>query len=237
MTVPATPPEITLVKVEVKDAHHAVATFACPPGPAGTKYRWFHPWGSQYAPHLRLIEETDVPQIQVGLTAPFYIAPGHDYPVSVEAFNAEGASVPHTVVFPIPAFAGPLALGTPIDVFPVTEPADDFEFDLPVVGPAGTHTTHFVLDTGAFEMLLTGADAKALGAPNLGAEQVGGVGGSASAYKSQVTFTMGGRTFTDVECVVDDAFSQNLFGARLLIDDGLALFVDAKKSEVGVYEG
>lgn len=236
MAIPATPSEITLVKVEVKDAHHAVATFACPPGPAGTKYRWFHPWGSQYAPHLRLIEETDVPQIQVGLTAPFYIAPGHDYPVTVEAFNAEGASVPHTVVFPIPAFAGPLSLGTPIATWPVTEPADDFVFTLDCTGPKGVASVPFVLDTGAFEMLLTATEATAMGLPNLGAIQVAGVGGASTAYNSQVSFKLGDREFANVPCVVDTTFTQNLFGARLLIDNGLMLVVDAKRSEVGVYQ-
>ena len=112
----------------------------------------------------------------------------------------------------------------------LTQVQDSFQFVYPITGPAGTGNVAFVLDTGAFELLLTQPDADALGLPNLGSLQVAGVGGASSAYQSQVTLSVGIRTFVDVACVVDPNFNQNLFGARLLIDHGLAILVDPVSS-------
>lgn len=103
---------------------------------------------------------------------------------------------------------------------------DACQFVYPVTGPVGTGYVAFVLETDAFELLLTQSDAQALGLPNLGPLQVAGVGGASSAYRSQVTLSVGIRTFVDVACVVDPTFGQNPFGARLLIDHGWAILVD-----------
>lgn len=122
-------------------------------------------------------------------------------------------------------------------VIDLAERQDSFQFVYPLTGPAGSGDVAFVLDTGAFELLLTQSDADALGLPNLGPLQVAGVGGSSSAYQSQVSLSIGGSAFSNVPCVVDPTFNQNLFGARLLIDQGLAILVDPVASTLTFFQG
>jgi hypothetical protein len=101
--------------------------------------------------------------------------------------------------------------------------ADKLAIPVTFAGPAGSQDQTIVLDTGAFELLLTGQTAAALGLPNLGALQVEGVTGSAPAYYSRVDVTVGGQHFPAVPCVVDPSAPFQLFGLRLFIDQHLAL--------------
>jgi len=91
---------------------------------------------------------------------------------------------------------------------------ESFRFTLTCTGPQGQAAVPFLLDTGAFEMLLTQAVADQLGLPDLGTIEIQGVTGSASAYQSRVTVQLGTTTWTDVACIVDPSFSTNLFGFR-----------------------
>jgi hypothetical protein len=103
--------------------------------------------------------------------------------------------------------------------------ADAFVFSTPLAGPDNRpQSTPFILDTGAFEMLLTSGVAAALHLPNLGPIEIGGVGGAAAAYRSRVTVALGTHTFPDTPCVVDPSFpGPSLFGLRFFIDNRLAL--------------
>jgi hypothetical protein len=89
------------------------------------------------------------------------------------------------------------------------------------------------LDTGAFELMLTAVDAKALNAPNLGSTAVQGVGGQSQGYYSQVTLVINGVTFKDIPCVVDPDFQGNsLFGYRFFIDNAYELLISQKHNTV-----
>ncbi|MFD1675396.1 glycoside hydrolase domain-containing protein [Alicyclobacillus fodiniaquatilis] len=89
------------------------------------------------------------------------------------------------------------------------------------------------LDTGAFELMLTAADAKALNAPNLGATSVQGVGGQSQAYYSQVDVVINGVAFEGIKCVVDPGFAGNsLFGYQFFIDNKYELLVSQKHNTV-----
>jgi hypothetical protein len=101
---------------------------------------------------------------------------------------------------------------------------DGFYFDIPLGGPDTETSVRCQLDTGAFEMLLTAAIAEALHLPNLGAVDISGVTGSATAYNSEVTVVVGDNRYTGVHCVVDPSFTGNpLFGLRFFLDHRIAL--------------
>lgn len=80
---------------------------------------------------------------------------------------------------------------------------DAFYFSLTV---NGNTVDNMILDTGAFELTFNGDVANALGLPNLGAIQIGGVGGTAEAYQSVCSLQIGGQTYSDVPCIVDPNF-------------------------------
>lgn len=93
----------------------------------------------------------------------------------------------------------------------------------------------FQLDTGAFELMLNAADAKALDAPKLGDTNVQGVGGQSQAYYSQVTLEINGVGFGNVPCVVDPEFQGNsLFGYRFFIDNKYELLISQKHNTVTI---
>ncbi|MCF8565162.1 retroviral-like aspartic protease family protein [Alicyclobacillus tolerans] len=101
---------------------------------------------------------------------------------------------------------------------------DAFYFTLNV---NGTDVPGMIMDTGAFELTFNGNVANQLGLPNLGAIQIGGVGGSASAYQSVCNLNIGGQTYSNVPCIVDPSFSgAGLFGLRFFVDNQLALALD-----------
>ncbi len=113
--------------------------------------------------------------------------------------------------------------------------SDAFVFSLPVVGPLGRETPFFILDTGAFEMLLPPDLASRLGLPNLGPLPIGGIGGSVKAYQSQVDILLSPRRFPAVACVVDPAYSgPGLFGLRFFIDNQLALTLNPQEQTLAI---
>lgn len=101
---------------------------------------------------------------------------------------------------------------------------DAFYFTLNV---NGTDVPGMIMDTGAFELTFNSQVANALGLPNLGSIQIGGVGGAASAYQSVCDLNIDGQTYSNVPCIVDPSFSSaGLFGLRFFIDNQLALALD-----------
>ncbi|MCY0886368.1 MAG: aspartyl protease family protein [Firmicutes bacterium] len=119
-----------------------------------------------------------------------------------------------------------------------TVAGDAFHFGLTLTGPAGSQPVEFVLDTGAFVMLLRAWVASALGLPDLGNLNISGIGGSSPAYTSQVGFTLGAHAFNEVHCVVDPTFpGPALFGLRFFIDHGLSLSLDPGAGELTIRQG
>jgi hypothetical protein len=88
--------------------------------------------------------------------------------------------------------------------------------------------TPFILDTGAYERALDAQTAAALNLPNLGATDVGGVGGQAQAFNTQVDVQLGpgGPVFKSVPAVAIEGFGQNLWGLRFAVDNRLKLTLD-----------
>ncbi len=110
-----------------------------------------------------------------------------------------------------------------------------FQFQAALEGPGGSTETGFVLDTGAFEMLLTERTATSLGLPNLGALDIQGVTGSAAAYQSQVNLRLGTHLYYGVHCVVDPSVQMQLFGLRFFITRNYTLSLDTQKATITVY--
>lgn len=101
--------------------------------------------------------------------------------------------------------------------------------------PSGTQDILFQLDTGAYEPLITKEVAKELNLPNLGPDQVQGVGGLSSAYDSQITLSIGGHTFSNIPCIVDDSYSgPSLFGYSFFSDAGYDLLVSQKTNTIEI---
>lgn len=101
---------------------------------------------------------------------------------------------------------------------------DAFYFTL---GVNGNDVPNMIMDTGAFELTFNGQLADALGLPNLGAIQIGGVGGTVQAYQSVCDLQIGDQLYQSVPCIVDPNFSDSgLFGLRFFIDNQLALQLD-----------
>jgi len=112
-----------------------------------------------------------------------------------------------------------------------------FYFGLPVKNSGGTfENVLFLLDTGAFEMLLTSGTAQQLGLPNQGPTEISGVGGAQSAYNTQVTFQLGDNEFT-IPAVVDEStdFGINLFGLRFSVENQLTLQLDLQSRMLSFY--
>lgn len=96
------------------------------------------------------------------------------------------------------------------------------------------------LDTGAFMYMITADVAKKLNAKNLGATQIQGVGGKASAYYTQVNLVIpdihGNKVkFTGIHAVVDPAFtSYPLFGDHWFVLKGYDLYVNHQHQTVSI---
>lgn len=113
---------------------------------------------------------------------------------------------------------------TELAIIPGAIQNDAFLFTLTV---NGAEVPNLILDTGAFELTFNGDVANALGLPNLGDIQIGGVGGTAAAYQSVCDITIGDQTFSNVPCIVDPNFTDaGLFGLRFFIDNQLSLALD-----------
>lgn len=115
---------------------------------------------------------------------------------------------------------------------------DSYTFMVNLAGPTGTQSSQlFLLDTGAFEMLLSESAATALGLPNEGAITIEGVTGNAAAYNSHVTVKFSNTVvFEDVACVVMPTLqSDALFGFRFWLNRGLAPFLNPEQAWLAIY--
>lgn len=98
---------------------------------------------------------------------------------------------------------------------------DAFLFPLTV---NGTRVGPLILDTGAFELTFTEADARRLQLPVQHTIYVGGVGGRAIAHQSECQVRLGRRVFQKVPCLIDPSLQgHSLFGLRFFIDNKFAL--------------
>lgn len=142
-------------------------------------------------------------------------------------------------------FTVPVVVHTPtiqngevIGQFNIIEVADSMQFQLHGKGES-IIASPMTFDTGAFEMMLTKDIAEALGLPNLGDMDLGGVGGGGvQSYRSKVSFVIGEEEFTEVNCVVntDPAYTGNpLFGLRFAIDHGLDFDVQLSERRIVFY--
>ncbi len=113
---------------------------------------------------------------------------------------------------------------TPLAVIAGSVAGDAFHMSI-ALGPNPT-PVDMVLDTGAFEMLLTKEIADQLSLPNDGPLDISGVTGSSPAYTSHVAVTLNGHDFT-IHCVVDPEYTGTpLFGLRFFVDHSLTLSLD-----------
>lgn len=84
-----------------------------------------------------------------------------------------------------------------------------------------------VLDTGAFDFVLSDQIAKRLHLTRERAVVVRGVSGSARAWTSHCDLTVGKRKFASVPCVImKDLPFEALFGLRFFVDHGYQLLLD-----------
>lgn len=117
-----------------------------------------------------------------------------------------------------------------IPMLPTSDASDAVFFNM--TAPSG-ESIQCQLDTGAFEAMFTTVAATALGLKNEGNVTVQGVGGSASAYYSHASFSLNGVSFSQVPCVVEDAFQgYPLFGYRFFVDNGYDLLVSQKHNQI-----
>lgn len=155
--------------------------------------------------------------------------------------DPSGAShiIPHRTTFSAPVAAVPV---TPI-------PNDDMEVvSIKMISSSNLNDAVYFtitsmsgmeiqcqLDTGAFELMFTGAVANAIGLPNLRPITVSGVGGSAPSYESVASFKIGDVPFTNVPCVVEPSFSgYPLFGYRFFVDNGYDLLVSQRHQTITI---
>lgn len=87
--------------------------------------------------------------------------------------------------------------------------------------------TNVVLDTGAFDFILSDRMASQLSLPRDKAVTVRGVSGTARAWTSHCRLRFGGQSFYDVPCVIVKGLPyEALFGLRFFIDHGYKLLLD-----------
>jgi len=115
---------------------------------------------------------------------------------------------------------------------------DSYTFMVNLAGPTGTESPQlFLLDTGAFEMLLSESAATAMGLPNEGATTIEGVTGNAAAYNSHVTVQFSNTVvFENVACVVmSNLQSDALFGFRFWLSRGLMPMLNPEQAWLAIY--
>jgi len=103
-------------------------------------------------------------------------------------------------------------------------------------------TNAATLDTGAFEVLIGAQTAAQINPKNEGPVEVGGVGGSAQAYKTHAAVQLldpkTGKalfTLTDVAAVVDTSFQQDLFGLRAILHRGYGYMIRPRAKTVTIF--
>ncbi|WDL95729.1 retroviral-like aspartic protease family protein [Alicyclobacillus sp. ALC3] len=86
-----------------------------------------------------------------------------------------------------------------------------------------------VLDTGAFDFVLSDSIAGQLRLVREKAVVVRGVSGSARAWTSHCNLTVGKEKFVNVPCIImQDLPFEALFGLRFFVDHGYQLLLDPK---------
>lgn len=240
---PAVPTGLTASRIEVLSPDRALVWIAWLPVPGATIYQYGHvgPDGEWH----RMIGTTTATQAEIGDDLPFVVSPGGPYTVYVQAGSQYGThelwSDPAVLEIHVPAYVAP----EPKSSAAVAEVTGQILNDALVVpllmgAPGGAlQTVQCVVDTGAFECAIDATTASQLGLPNLGATTVGGVGGSASAYLTQVDvqFGPGGTKYEKVNAVAIEGFGQNLWGLRFAVDRQYRLCLDTKAATLAYYEG
>ena len=117
---------------------------------------------------------------------------------------------------------------------------DAFHFSVSIASQGHGQSVPFILDTGAFEMLLMKDVADALHLPNDGPLQIQGVTGNAEAYQShvdvEVTDAQGQvHTYQNIPCVVDPSATGNLFGFRFFQVTNQVVAVNPDTGKMGWY--
>jgi len=239
---PNPPANLRVTSIEVLSPTRALLYVAWDPVPGATLYRYGHD-GPDGAWH-RVIATTPDTTAEIGQSLPFVVAPGSPYTWYVQAGVSYGAeelwSDPAVMEVQVPEYVPP----EPSTAKPVASVTGQIENDALVVPllvgkPGGDLSdVSFVVDTGAFECAIDAATAQALGLPNLGPIQVGGVGGSAAAYLTQVDvqFGPGGTVYRSVNAVAIDGFGQNLWGLRFAVDRGYELRLNTRSATLAYYE-
>lgn len=95
-----------------------------------------------------------------------------------------------------------------------------------------------ILDTGAYELTFSGQVAQALRLTRLGTQQIMGVGGATSAYRSQCDLYFDTRMYRNVPCVVDPDFpgaGAGLFGLRFFVDARLTIELNTVTETLSVF--
>lgn len=92
-----------------------------------------------------------------------------------------------------------------------------------------------VLDTGAFDLILSDQIAKQLNLTRHQPLAVRGISGTATAWRSRCNLTVGGKYFRNVSCVImKDLPYSALFGLRFFIDKGYRLLLDPKNATLSI---
>lgn len=93
----------------------------------------------------------------------------------------------------------------------------------------GVRVANVVLDTGAFDFVISDEIAKALKLPRDKTVIVRGVSGRTRAWTSMCDLTIGGRTYRNIPCViVKNLPYEALFGLRFFVDHDYQLLLDPK---------
>lgn len=131
-----------------------------------------------------------------------------------------------------------ITFSNPVSTQPMVPAGDTVVANVPVStfqnaiffnAQGGGNDILFQLDTGAYEPLLSKQVAQVLGLRNLGNLTVTGLGGNDPAYYSQMTLTLGGQTFDNIPCLVDERYSgTSLLGYGFFTGHGYDLLISQK---------
>lgn len=99
----------------------------------------------------------------------------------------------------------------------------------------GRRIADVVLDTGAFDFVISDRIAKELELPRGKTVIVRGVNGRTRAWTSSCNLKVGGRTFQNVACVIMKDLPYNaLFGLRFFVQNGYKLLLDPKSATLSL---
>lgn len=148
----------------------------------------------------------------------------------------EESDPPPNTSAPSGSSSGPIP--APLVVVDGSTSGDQFTFMTTLAGPKGTQPQLFLLDTGAFEMLLPVSVADTLGLPMEGETTIEGVTGNAKAYLSHATVEFNAtHVFQDVSCVVMEGLqSLPLFGFHFWRNRNLAPFLDPAGQWLAIFQ-